>query len=52
MAPFSLFINGASDLLMKNISHIFNNLDDEIDFIVLEFCFEIVRLVIRQRFAT
>lgn len=26
--PFSLFINGASDLLMWNVSHAFNNLDD------------------------
>lgn len=47
--PFSLFISGV-DLLMKNISKVFTNLDDKIDFIELKMCFEIVRSVFRQCF--
>lgn len=37
---FSLSISGV-DLLMKNISKVFTNLDDKLDFIELKMCFEI-----------
>lgn len=41
IGPF-LFINGASNLLMKHVSHTFINLDNEIGGFILELCFEIV----------
>lgn len=46
-----LFINGASNLVIKHVSHTFINLDNEIDF-VLKLCFEIVWPVLWQSFAT
>lgn len=37
-----LFINGASNVLMKYVFHTIINLDNEIGCFILELCFEIV----------
>lgn len=42
IGSFSLFKNDAFHYLMYNVSHTFDNLDDEMGFIILECCFEIV----------
>lgn len=33
--PLSLFVNGASDLLIKHVSHAFNNVGDEIGLVTV-----------------
>lgn len=44
---FSLSISGV-DLLMKNISKVFTNLDDKIDFIEFKIFFEIYNVLLLQ----